>query len=267
MKFKTFPIRATSVAALLLSMTGARAADLPTRAAPPVYVPPSPVFTWTGFYVGANIGYGGDRYRYPFSIAAGGATLVAGEASLTSSGVLGGGQAGYNYAFGNHFIAGIEADFDGASISGRVALNAGIPGAGTLSASAGSRMEYFGTVRGRVGYAFDRVMIYGTGGFAYSRVHSSVDASLAGLGTFNAGVSTNHTGYAVGGGIEYAITNNLTFKTEYIRAEFNTKQLAGGAILGAAFALREKPSLNIVRAGLNYKFDWFGAPAPVVARY
>ena len=244
---------------------GVMAADLPMRSAPPVYVPPTvPVFTWTGLYVGGNVGYGGDKFNYPFAIGP-----VAGGASLTSSGVIGGGQVGFNYAFGtgvqgfgSAFVIGAEADFDGASISGRVSLNAG-----ALTASAGSKVDYLGTARGRVGLAFDRLLVYATGGYAYARVNSTINAALGGVGALNAGVATNQDGYAVGGGFEYAITPNFTLKTEYIRAELGTKPLITTAILGVPARLSERTSLNIVRAGFNYKFDLFAAPAPVVARY
>lgn len=274
---KNFLLASTTLA---LTSTALMAADLPSRRAPPAYAPPVPVFSWTGFYVGANVGFGGDRYRYPFALGTPAAGVaLAGEASVTSSGVIGGGQIGYNFApgslpflggsfLGNSVLFGVEADFDGADIAGRASLNGGAPGVGAVGLSAGSRTQWLGTVRGRIGYTFDRLLVYATGGFAYSRVYSSLYATVPGLIGGSAAASQTHTGYTVGGGFEYAITNNVSLKTEYLYTQLNTKQLQAGTLAGLTYAIAERPSANIVRAGINYKFDMFGvAPAPVVAKY
>ena len=108
----------------MLCSSAAFAADLPSSLPPPVYVPPA--FTWTGFYLGANVGFGGDRFVYPFSAAAvDGGAAFGGSVSITSEGVLGGGQVGYNWEFPNNFLLGFETDFDGAAIRGKVTANAG----------------------------------------------------------------------------------------------------------------------------------------------
>src|SRR3977135_1423909 len=107
----------------MLFSSAAFAADLPP---PPPPVPYVPAFIWTGFYLGANVGFGGDRFVYPFSaVAVGGGAAIAGSASITSSGVIGGGQLGYNWEFPNNFLLGIETDFDGAAIRGKGTANAG----------------------------------------------------------------------------------------------------------------------------------------------
>jgi hypothetical protein len=131
---------------------------------PPVDLPPPPVFIWTGLYIGGNLGFGGDRFIYPFTVG-----VVSGQATLTSGGIIGGGQVGFNWQFPNNFLLGLETDFDGAAIRGKATVNIATPG-GVFSAQAGSRINYIGTVRGRVGYAWDRFLIYGTGGFAYGQV-------------------------------------------------------------------------------------------------
>ncbi len=193
------------VAVALLGTTAlASAADLPARTAPayaPAYA--APLFTWTGFYVGVNAGYGGDKYEYPFSSPLGGG--VVGKAQLNSSGFVGGGQAGYNYQFMGNWVAGLEADIQYANVDGKLQLNAPTFG----SASIGSELQYLGTVRGRLGYAIlDKALIYATGGFAYGQVKSSIEAGGLGLGSFTASRSKTSTGWTVGAGIEYALTPN-----------------------------------------------------------
>ena len=110
---------------------------------------------------------------YPFSAAAvDGSAGFGGSVSITSSGIIGGGQVGYNWEFPNNFLLGFETDFDGAAIRGKVTVNAtGGIGGGPFGASGeiGSTINYIGTVRARAGYAWDRFLVYGTGGFAYGQ--------------------------------------------------------------------------------------------------
>jgi outer membrane immunogenic protein len=203
---------------LTLFSTTALAADLPV--APP---PVPPVFTWTGFYLGANLGFGGDRSVYPFSAAAvGGGAAFTGSFSITSSGVIGGGQVGYNWEFPNNFLLGFETDFDGAAIRGKITANVGgATGGGPLGVAAevGSTINYIGTVRARAGYTWDRFLVYGTGGFTYGQVNSSASAAVGaggGGGAISASQTSGRVGWTAGGGFEYAITQNLTVKTEYL---------------------------------------------------
>jgi outer membrane immunogenic protein len=169
----------SSVAMATLSCSAVLAADIPSLPPPVPYVP---AFTWTGLYLGANVGFGGDRFVYPFSaVAVGGDAAIAGSGSITSSGVIGGGQVGYNWEFPNNFLLGFETDFDGASIRGKVTANAAgaIGGAPFgVTAQLGSRINYIGTVRARVGYAWDRFLVYGTGGFAYGQVNSAASVAV-----------------------------------------------------------------------------------------
>jgi outer membrane immunogenic protein len=165
----------------------------------------------------------------------------------------------------------LETDFDGAAIRGKATANAG----GTIAApfgaaaSVGSRINYIGTVRGRVGYAWDRFLIYGTGGFAYGQVNFTANAAAEVVGVA-AAISTSQnntrTGWTAGGGFEYAITKNLTAKTEYLYVNLGTNTIFNSGVLGIALNIHQKTTANVVRAGLNYKFDWF-APLPVVAKY
>lgn len=236
-----------SLALLAASSAPALAADLraPMKAPPPVAVP---LFTWTGFYIGANGGYGGDRFNYDFAVVG-----VPGSASITSGGGFGGGQIGYNYQMGN-WVFGIEGDIQASDIRGEV--SAAILG---IAASAGSKIDWFATARGRLGYAWDRVLVYATGGYAHADVDTGAAITIPGViipgggapGLVLAGnINTSHNGWVVGGGIEYAFTNNLTFKTEYQYLDFESKTLA---VAGTSF-IDVSPTVHTVRGGLNWKF-------------
>lgn len=230
------------------------AADMsyPVKAEVAVVVP---VFTWTGFYLGANVGYGGNEFEYPFSVSAGAVPLANGSASIDSSGFFGGGQIGFNYQFSNNVVAGIEADFEWSGIEGKVDGNLNIPLIPAyLSASAGSEVEWFGTIRGRLGYAWDRLLVYGTGGLAYGKVKSSVSLSAPG---FYLSESTDDTnwGWTAGAGVEYAITDNWTLKTEYLYVDLGDTTAYSGFLAPGIYAnLDTKTTFHTIKVGVNYKF-------------
>ena len=216
-----------SVAALGIVAAGAAsAADLPSRKGPvaaPVYIPP--VFTWTGFYVGGNAGYGWGNVNAGTAFT--GRTVSIGD----TDGFVGGGQVGYNYQIGQ-FVVGAEADIQGADLSS---------GGNFFGASV--KTEYFGTVRARLGVAFDRFMPYITGGWAYGNVKTSIP----GIG-FSSD-RTHTSGWTIGGGLEYAITNNIIAGVEYLYVDLGDKNLttlAGTGKVGTDF--------SVVRARLSYKF-------------
>ena len=217
----------SGVAALgLIAAGAASAADLPSRKGPvvaPVYVP---AFTWTGFYVGANAGYGW-----------GNMDSVGVSAFSDLDGFVGGGQIGYNYQLGQ-IVLGVEADFQGADLkAGPSFAGFGIVGEG--------KTEWFGTVRGRVGYAFDRFLPYITGGLAYGNVKTTLAPGVT-INGLNSDDNT-HTGWTVGGGVEYAFTNNLVGGVEYLYVDLGDKKVFNGADkVGTDFSL--------VRARLSYKF-------------
>ena len=208
-----------SVAALGLVAAGAAsAADLPSRKGPiaaPVYVP---AFSWTGFYVGANAGYAWGNVN---------ANGFANVGNL--DGFIGGGQVGYNYQIGQ-FVVGAEADFQGADLS-----------SGNNLGLVGVKTEYFGTVRARLGFAVDRFMPYVTGGWAYGNVKTSIPA----IGFSS---DRSHTGgWTLGGGVEYAFTNNIIAGVEYLYVDLGEKNILGaGTKVGTDF--------SVVRARLSYKF-------------
>src|ERR1700733_14607319 len=149
------------IGVLVLVIPAARATDLPL---PSKYAPPPVPYSWTGFYVGANGGFGGDQFRYPFTfggIPALGIGATTGTSTLNSSGFFGGGQVGYNWQFVPTWVAGVEADFDGSGIQGNATTNAN-----AFSGNLGTKLDWFGTVRGRVGFLVTpTTLLYGTGGW------------------------------------------------------------------------------------------------------
>jgi outer membrane immunogenic protein len=275
-----------SSAVSIMALASAFAADLPNTKGGLVYTPP-PLPTWTGFYIGINAGYGGNQFVYPFDGEAGGERFSVGgngNANITSSGFLVGGQIGYNYQFvDSNFVLGGEADIDWSSVRGRLGaeLNAGDSRGDSFNAGgyAGSHLEYLGTVRARLGYAWGNLLPYVTGGFAYGQTSSyyniGYNLTLVNGGSFGGSIANSaqhfQTGWTIGAGLEYQITQNLSFKTEYLYASLGAKTLyaisGGTGAFGYDFNLRERTSVNIVRAGLNWRFDWFAPPVPVVAKY
>jgi outer membrane immunogenic protein len=222
----------------VVAITGtAFAADLPSRRAPPVYVPPPiPVFSWTGFYIGGQVGYGFGEDRL--------------NGALTHPhGVIGGGHLGYNFAgipgFGlgtGGLVFGVEGDVDGSDYRDTI-------GAATL------KNKIQGSARGRLGVAVDRALFYATGGAAFAGFDTTYAAP--------AFVAPSHTrvGWTVGGGVEYAVTTQWSLRAEYRYSDFGTFTDA----LARGTASRRE-TMQRAQVGFSYKFDTF-VPAPVVARY
>ncbi len=244
--------------------SGALAADLPNFKGPPVYAPPPPPsLSWTGFYIGVNAGYGFDPTRFD----AFGPAFLAGS-SIPAGGFIGGGQVGFNYEFpepsiaGANFVIGGEADFDGSTVQGSEVL---APPITAMTGSVSTKLDWLGTARARLGLAFGNVLPYVTGGFAYA--HESVYQSGPGPGGLtNWSIGSTPTGWAAGGGLEYAFTRNLSFKTEYLYVDLSsTAGLTPGDVPPAFHTTRS--TLNVVRAGLDWKFDWSAPPTPVVSKY
>lgn len=229
---------------ILISYFGAiitaQAADLyrAPPAPPPSYVPPVVAAnTWTGFYAGINGGYGWGTGDDAITYFEGADQSTRGQ----PEGGFGGGQIGYNYEVSS-FVFGVETDFQGAGISSSVG--------GTTAAGVGftsqQNIDWFGTVRGRLGYAFNQVLIYGTGGFAYGNV-----SQHANYGGDVFGSNTTQTGYAVGGGIEYKLNPAWSLKLEYQYINFGSETLTDS--LGNT-ATPQDTSLQTARIGVNYHF-------------
>lgn len=219
---------AATLTATLAAAPAALAADLPGRGGP---IAPSPAFTqfapfsWTGFYAGLNAGYGWGSFNRASS-------TIMGKAS---GGVLGG-QVGYNYQFSN-VVVGVEGDANWSWQSGDRSTAAG--------ATRGS-LEWFGTLRGRVGFAADRALIYGTGGYAGGQVKASIVNAGA---PFVESSSAWRNGWTLGAGIEYSFTNSISAKAEYLYMNLGSKTL-----FPANLPVTSTFTNSIVRAGVNYHF-------------
>ena len=205
-------------AALLSLMTAASAADLAAR--PYTKAPPlSPAYNWTGFYIGVMGGYAFDS---------------------GNGGGFGGGTIGYNWqAPGSQFVFGIEIDAAGASI--KDSLSGVIFGVLT---TVESKVEALGSVTGRVGIAADAALFYAKGGYAWANNKLSVS------GIVNGSDSHVHSGYTVGGGIEYMFAPNWSAKAEYMftHLEGQTYNLGGLAIDAGT------GEFSSVKVGINYHF-------------
>jgi outer membrane immunogenic protein len=216
----------TLAATLATAAGSASAADLPRRYEPIVPKAPifSPVYNWTGFYIGIN---GGGAWGHSDWDSAG---------SFNLSGGLVGGTVGYNWQTGP-WVLGVEGDVDWSRINGTV-TNA-LCGLGCTTSN-----DWLATVRGRAGYAFDRIMPYITGGLALGNVNATTP--------FFAGKDEVNAGWTVGAGLEVALMNNWTAKAEYLYVDLG--QINCGISCGALVNDNVSFTSHIVRGGINYRF-------------
>jgi outer membrane immunogenic protein len=234
-------IARVAAGALIISATSALAADLPSRKVAPV-APIVPSFTWTGFYIGADLGgsfgYAKDAVWYN--------GVNYGSKAYNSSGVVGGIHAGYNYQMGA-VVLGAEADLWYNGVSTRTAW-AGTGGAtGTLK----NELGWQGSIRARAGYAIDRALLFVTAGVAIAAPETTLSGTT-GIGGLTVASSATRAGFTVGGGAEYAFTNNWIGKVEYRYADYGTKTIAGASAVQGA--VKNAAQVNTITAGVSYKF-------------
>jgi outer membrane immunogenic protein len=216
-----------------MAATSASAADMPpSRSLPlpraPAYVP---FFTWNGFYVGINAGYGFGHSNWTDTLT----QDTTGNFNI--KGALVGGTVGYNLQFGS-FVFGLEGDYDWSNIKGPTTNCFG---------TCQTANHWLGTARGRIGYAFDRFLPYVTGGAAFG----DVEGTFVGIGSFK----TTKVGWTGGAGIEYAFIDNWSAKIEYLYVDLGkTTCDAACAAPAAADPVSATFKSNVVRAGVNYKF-------------
>ena len=237
---------------LFAATPAAFAADLPAgppAQAPAAYVPVvTPVYNWSGIYIGINGGYGFGSTDWSSPTAG-----VVGTGTFNTNGGLVGGTAGFNFQSGQ-IVYGIEGDWDWAGIKGTSSNATATIGAcpGAMPCSFETSSNWLSTVRGRVGYAFDRVLIYATGGGAAG----DVKATFTNPNTPAVTGSTNSTewGWTAGAGIEAALTENVTVKVEYLFVDLQNGNCSP-TICGGGTAVPVSFDASIVRAGLNFKFN------------
>jgi outer membrane immunogenic protein len=244
----------TSVAAL----ASADAADMYRAPEPvvggykdgPVYVAP-----WAGFYVGVN---GGGAWS-EFSDQLANFNNANKFNGLSPEGGFGGGQIGYNWQGMWHprLVLGVEADIQGASISDKANWNP----FGNVTAVSESRLDWFGTVRGRVGYAFDSTLLYATGGFAFGGIKNSQDDNRP----ISFTIDRTATGFTAGGGVEYMVAPKWSVKAEYQFIDLGKNEpfspSPGQGLFTHFKTTLEDDAFHTVRAGINYHFS--GAYEPL----
>jgi outer membrane immunogenic protein len=274
----------------------ALAADLPRRAAPPV-LPVAPVFTWTGWNFGFLTGYAFTDRQTVRTIGNNGAGAGVTNTqlnvaqlrrppalSLPDDGFTNiGGNLGYDYQFtpGNGIVVGVATDLTWTDLTRfRGYLSPAQPANGFIPDPSVYRqsLDYLGTVRGRVGYAFDRLFVYGTGGFAYGGVEYRADffRNLDNALAYTGRRDRIETGYAYGGGVEYAIPTDsflarfsvlsllgfrseaITLKAEYLRYDLGSRNvLIQNTGIGptGSYTARFRTEGSIARGGLTYRFN------------
>ncbi len=280
---------------ILLASAGAMALSAAAQAAEPLPPPPPPppIFSWTGLEIGLQIGYkwGNDHSRFD-----GVATDVTGDdqgafsipINTKPSGAIGGAHIGYNWQV-NQLVFGVESNIDFTSFNaenrffGRESNNPGEDDQGFMRNRIRSTIE--GTFRGRLGWAWNNWLFYGTGGVAFADIMTQHSTGI-GFGPFPFATGTDfpdldglfdsrtttRVGWTAGGGIEWAYTPNWILGVEYRYSDFghfteeglfnfDHSQSAGETVSVSA---RHHVTQNLVQARISYKFDWL---APVVAKY
>lgn len=229
--------RLAALALPFVAVASAHAADLPGRnyAPPPAavtaYAPP--VFSWSGFYAGLNAGYGW-----------GSLGNIGNTTFGKPKGFVLGGTLGYNHQI-NQFVLGVEGDINWTGMDSSARTLVGGPPASTVVNTAD--VKWMGTLRARAGVALDRALLFVTGGYAGASVNAKFNDLTLAVG----GSDSNwRNGWAVGGGIEYAFTRNISAKTEYLYTSFGSKTAFGGT----PYVSRAELSSSLVRTGVNYRF-------------
>ncbi len=261
---KKFLLLACTVAAIA-GIDTANAADLALKA------PPPPAYSWTGWYVGVNLGGSLGKANDTATYGVPAVPFPPGSTSADLDGIIGGGQIGYNWQ-ANSWLFGLEADIQGSSEraaayrSGTVVTT--IPGAGLFTNTGvlndEEKLPWFGTVRGRLGLlASPTWLFYVTGGLAYGEIRSTESLTVTttpfggGTTTAAASATSNATraGWTIGAGVEGVISGAWTAKLEYLYMDFGTFNSAfAGLGIFAPVNLSTHVTDNIVRVGLNYHF-------------
>jgi outer membrane immunogenic protein len=222
-----------------LSVCSAGAADLPPGAPPPRPVAPiayaPPVYNWTGIYFGGHIGggYAGSSWSDPIT--------GSGNDNFNTWGFLGGAQVGGNIQF-NRLVLGVEGDFSWTTIKNK--------GSDSIGDTLNTSVPWTSTVTGRVGAAFDRLLLYGKGGLALAQDNSSL-TDHAGS---SSGTSFMRTGWTAGAGLEYALDGNWSAKIEYDYLGFGSKALNFDTPLLGPITSSSTLNVQEVKAGINFRF-------------
>jgi outer membrane immunogenic protein len=234
---RAFASGLVSATGLALCPGAATAGDLPLLRAPvaPVASAPGAIYSWTGFYVGGQVGAGASRSSWSDPVTVGNNTFTGGAA------FLGGGVLGADYRW-NALVLGVEGDFNWTGMKGNGTDFVGDP--------IGAETQWTSTVAGRVGAAFNRLLVYGKGGAAFARDRSAfTDVDGNGVGS-----AFTRTGWIAGIGLEYGITQNWSAKIEYDDLSFGTQPLNFTTATPTAYASSTTLNAQEIKAAVNLRF-------------
>ena len=271
-----------AVGFLAFGTVAASAADMaPVVAKAPPPLPPV-YYPWTGFYIGGN--FGGGLANTDFSGTTSGTLKGVPfqetfNASRSQHGWLGGGQIGINYEIVPRWVLGVEGDIDWSNIKGSVSACSSKTAAGVIDcATSAGKIDDFGTVRGRVGYVFDNLLVFGSGGFAWAHETATVTETCNGtkcpktsnvFAINSASSSATPDGWAAGAGFEWRVLPNWRFGSNTSTCSstaYPSTYNLNGTVNGVPFASTSNVSANtgveVLRVGLNYLFNW--GPEPLV---
>lgn len=241
MKLRKLAGGLAAIAGAALCVSSAVAADLPPSSAPapvaPVAYAPAAIYSWTGFYLGGELGgaFARSSWDDPFS---------GGHNRFNSAGFLGGGQVGANYQI-NRLVLGVEGDFDWTG-------GMGLKGSGTdsIGDGIGTGVNWTSTVTGRIGMAFNRLLVYGKGGVAFADDQSTF-TDLFGNGATS---SFTRTGWTAGLGLEYALNQNWSARIEYDYLGFGPEGLNFTTATPIGYSTNASLGIQEIKAGLNFRF-------------
>lgn len=291
---------------LVAAPLGALAADMPVKA-PYTKAPLETVYSWTGWYVGGDVGWPwsrADLTHSPFFATTApvasfpvdaNALTAAASPTFKTNGITGGIHGGYNLQSGN-FVYGGEADFSGMSLrstqSGAFPFPSTLPGGPigpptlTFNSTTSYSTDWQGTVRGRVGFASNDWLFYGTGGLAVAdfKINQNSGSLISGSSFSVASFGETRAGWVLGAGIEHALASNWVLRLEYLHADYGTAHdgtainfptgvangtcvagapsAAGPAVITTGCSLATHLTTDVLRAGLSYKFG-----GPLLAKY
>ncbi len=251
-------------ASLMALTVTANAADLPRRAQlpPAPELAPATAYSWNGCYVGAQAGFAVARDMFRVADPTTGATLSRGAIQL--AGATGGGYSGCNQQTDSGFVFGLEGDLDATSLGGKNAVAANTGG----QYQAREQINWQGSLRLRGGYAVGNALIYATGGWAFANATSRYFGAATGNPLAMTRVASPHSGWTLGAGVEYAITDNWVARAEYRYSDFgsiNDQPGAAAPFFWTSTNVGHAITEHVVRLGVAYKFG--EASAPVVASF
>lgn len=247
--------------AFILGLASAQAADLIVEPAP---APERFAYEWTGLYIGVQGGIGGGTFKHAFSHIADPLEEFGDfnvHEDITAFGAFGGVQVGYNQQLASNWVVGVEADLSASGIKARDSQSYDFVDFGEFgNRVVETKIDWFGTIRGRLGYAMDNFLIYGTGGAAYGSIKTSATRNDfwnygADSDSDSHSFSDTKWGWTAGAGFEYGLTENITLKTEYLYVDLGSISTSGyNEFHDDDGDTSVDTAFHTLKTGLNYKF-------------